>query len=171
MSGSFKCTRRLRLKPVFTAEKTKWFRWVTWGMFLYAVNRPLYTSDVCSFVQIKARLWFIPHSILHTGQIWPLSLFVLHFGNLNRSSPWQNNSCWPPLSNQKRPLALFLSSFHTLFLSCLYANNVCLMINVISGKFCIATEQNNYIFIYVQWKWMHTSYIVMEQTFRTLTLD
>lgn len=45
------------------------------------------------------------------------------------------------------------------------------MITVISDKFCIATEQNNYIFIYVQLKWMHTAYISMEQTFKTLTLD
>lgn len=27
--------RCLRLKPVFFIEKTKWFRWVTWGMLLY----------------------------------------------------------------------------------------------------------------------------------------
>lgn len=154
----------------------KWFRWVTWGMLLYAVTGIwIHLMFVLSLVS-TTRLCLIPLSILHTGQIWPFPLFVSLFDNLYHSNFHPNNSCWPPLSNQKRPLtltplSLSLSLFLTLYLSLLSANNVCVRITVISGKFCIATEQNNYIFIYVQWKWMHTPYIFMKQTFKTFTLD
>jgi len=62
-------------------------------------------------------------------------------------------------------IPLSFSLLLSLSLSLLLQTRVCLMTTVVSGTFCIAIEQNKYIFIYVQWKWMHTAYI-LEQSFK-----
>lgn len=66
------------------------------------------------------------------------------------------------------PPSLFL--FPSFFpFSRLHAISVCFAIAVFPARFRIATEQNNYIFIYVQCKM--NAHFFMEQTFRTLTSD
>lgn len=71
---------------------------------------------------------------------------------------WKLNPPSIPLS-----LPLFFPFSH------LHAISVCFRIAVFPVRFCIATEQNNYIFIYVQCKM--NAHFFMEQTFRTLTSD
>lgn len=87
----------LRLKPLFCFVKTKWFRWVTWGIFLCTVTGIWYLVSL----KVSTRLCFICLSILHTGHIWPYFLFY-HLQPYHSSS-WQESSCCPPLSIQKLP--------------------------------------------------------------------
>lgn len=103
--------RRLRLKSfLFSFDKTKCFRWLTWGKLLYTVTGIwIHLMFVLPF-KSTTRLCLILRSILHTGQIWSFPLFVFLFSNLYHSNFHPNDSYWPPLWNQKLPLALFLKS-------------------------------------------------------------
>lgn len=144
--------RCLRLKPAFSHDKTKWFRWVTWGMLPYTV------TDSSTYVMLffhsdwLGRVWFPTLSYIQ-GKFdffpWLVSLFTVIPTELTHVGPLCHNWNLPFLS-----FSLSLSrslSFSSSRKPCLLQDHC------ISGKFCIATEQNNYIFIYVQWKWMHTS--------------
>lgn len=119
------------------------------------------TADVVLILRSKPSL--TPCSILHAGQLRPLLLNLsLSFNPLHRDHFSRNSSRWLPASsslstNPKHPLALNSHASSIPFL--------------IFMRTRVATEQNNYIFMYVQWKWIHTAYIFMEQTFKTLTLD
>lgn len=160
MSCSFKYTgkqRCLRLKPVFSFEKV--FQMSHLRNAALCCYRHLNTSDGVCFYQLGC-VGFLTLSYIQ-GKC-DLFLYLSRFSKtfipsiIARFGPFIESETSP---------------FSICFLSRLHANSVCFRITVISGKFCIATEQNNYIFMYVQWKWIHTAYIFMEQTFKTLTLD
>lgn len=55
--------RCLRLKPVFTIEKTKWFRWVTWGMLLYTVTG-IWIHLMFHSYQLLGCVWFLTLSYI-----------------------------------------------------------------------------------------------------------
>ena len=103
--------RCLRLKPVFSVEKTKWFRWVTWGMSLSTVTGSWTHLMFVRSLKSTSRLCLIPHSILRTGQIWPFPSFVSPFCNLYNGNSRQNRLMLAPFSNQKLPLALLLTLY------------------------------------------------------------
>lgn len=125
----------LRLKPVFFIEKKKCFRWVTWGMLLYTVTGIWIHLMFVLSLKSTTRLCLIPHSILHTGQMWPfaLSLFTAIFSIVIFHH--QYISCWPPFFNQKLcSLSFSLSLSHSLSFSLSCNQRLCLRITVISGN-------------------------------------
>lgn len=124
--------------------------------------------------QLLGYVWFI--TVLHTEQIDLFPCFCVISLTFIIIISHPNNSCWPPHQTRNFLMPIFfylISLFLSLFLSLLHANRIFFFcrITIISREFCIVTEQNNYIFMYVQWKWIHTAYIFMEETFKTLTLD
>lgn len=132
-------------------------------------NVALYCNRQFFHSNERGCVWFL--TLSYTQGKFDLFLLFSLFYNLYHGNSHQITHVSPLCPNINLPsLSFSLSLSHSLSLSS--SCKTCLLQdNCICGKFCIATEQNNYIFIYVQWKWMHTSYIFMEQTFRMLTLD
>lgn len=141
--GKQRCLR-LKSKIFFSFEKTKCFRWLTWGKLLYTVTGIWIQLMFVLPLKSTTRPCLILRSILHAGQIWPFPLFVFLFTNLYHSNFHPNNSCWPPLWNQKLPLVLSHSlSFSSSCKQCFFFQDHC---NIQKILHCHWTEQ---LYIYV----------------------
>lgn len=147
-------------------EKTGCFGWVTWGMLLYIATDQLLWLLTLSYIQGK----FDFISFLLPSPLFSSLLFSSHC----ESQRWVN-PCWRPLASGKPNPSHPPSSSSSLFIknpSCnqVFASGSLLFLFYSPARICtIATEQNSYIFIYVQCKM--NAHLFMEQTFRTLTSD
>lgn len=153
----------LRLKPVFFIEKTKWFRWVTWGMLLYTVTG----------IWMHHMLFILSHK--STTRLLYSSLYPTYRANLTFSFiclSFQQPlyiSCWPHFFKPKTsPRSLSVS----LFLSLSIFLKQRLLQDHWSFQKSLLRHWTEQLYIYLCTMEMNAHCLYLhEQTFKTLTLD
>lgn len=124
--------RCLSLKPVSSIVKTKWFRWVTWGILLYAVTGSgTFQMLLVLSVRSTSRLFDSSFYPTDRANLTFFSLFPpLLVCNRSHSNSHQYYSHWPRFLNYNLLLSLHFTLFlFSFFLS--HAKRVCFRITVI----------------------------------------